>query len=94
MLLKKRKVAVNLTSKAKKRRKFNLSDESEDINSFNKELAEIAERDPELYQFLKEEEADIFDEQDNDGDESEGEREDDELSDDEISKSEGYPLKI
>uniref|UniRef100_A0A915MXB8 Uncharacterized protein n=1 Tax=Meloidogyne javanica TaxID=6303 RepID=A0A915MXB8_MELJA len=49
-----------------------------------KQLAEIAERDPELYQFLKEEEADIFDEQDNDGDESEGEREDDELSDDEI----------
>ncbi|CAK5069467.1 unnamed protein product [Meloidogyne enterolobii] len=88
MLLKKRKVAVNLTSKAKKRRKFNLSDESEDINSFNKELAEIAERDPELYQFLKKEEADIFDEQDNDRDEIEGERGDDRLSDDEMSKSE------
>nr|CAD2139393.1 unnamed protein product [Meloidogyne enterolobii] len=91
MLLKKRKVAVNLTSKAKKRRKFNLSDESEDINSFNKELAEIAVRDPELYQFLKKEEADIFDEQDkNDRDEIEIEREDDELSDDEISKSEEH----
>uniref|UniRef100_A0A915MYG1 Nucleolar complex protein 2 homolog n=1 Tax=Meloidogyne javanica TaxID=6303 RepID=A0A915MYG1_MELJA len=54
-----------------------------------KQLAEIAVRDPELYQFLKKEEADIFDEQDkNNRDEIEIEREDDELSDDEISKSE------
>uniref|UniRef100_A0A1I8BQ31 Nucleolar complex protein 2 homolog n=1 Tax=Meloidogyne hapla TaxID=6305 RepID=A0A1I8BQ31_MELHA len=88
MLLKKRKVAVNLANKAKRRRKIDkLSDEEpEDINSFNKELAEIAERDPELYEFLKKEEADIFDEEDN-------EEDDDEKSEDEVEEDDDEALK-
>jgi hypothetical protein len=74
MKIKKRKVAITLESKAKRRRKSEDSsdEEPEDVDSFNKELNEIAERDPELYEFLKKEEADIFDEENEDYESSDG----------------------